>query len=77
MYIFFLLFSNLCISPVPIPLVSALLPGAQGLDKKARKSFEAEERIRLGGRPDKGPRIPASIGVGARMKRGQGVNVWC
>ncbi|KAK2080237.1 hypothetical protein QBZ16_000090 [Prototheca wickerhamii] len=45
--------------------------GAQGLDKKARKSFEAEERIRLGGRPDKGPRIPASIGVGMARKRSE------
>lgn len=38
--------------------------GATGLDKKARKQFEAGSLARLGAKAEKGPRIPASIGIG-------------
>uniref|UniRef100_A0A1D1ZVH6 Uncharacterized protein n=1 Tax=Auxenochlorella protothecoides TaxID=3075 RepID=A0A1D1ZVH6_AUXPR len=45
--------------------------GATGLDKKARKQYEAVSLVRLGAKAEKGPRIPASIGIGMARKRAQ------
>ena len=38
--------------------------GASGLDKRARKAFEANRLVQLGGAVAKTPRIPANIGIG-------------
>lgn len=43
--------------------------GATGLDKHARKAFESQRLAKLGAAPTKGPRIPASIGLGMAKKQ--------
>jgi hypothetical protein len=42
--------------------------GASALDKKARKRFDSVMLQDLGAKPQKGPRIPASIGLGGSMR---------
>jgi hypothetical protein len=43
---------------------TAAAAGATGLDKKAKQRFEAQALAKLGAKAAKGPRIPASIGLG-------------
>ena len=42
--------------------------GAQGLDKWDKKALEQRRRVELGAKADKGPRIPANIGIGLWRK---------
>jgi hypothetical protein len=41
--------------------------GAAALDKKSKKQFEAKELAKLGARPEKAPRMPASVGKGMQQ----------
>lgn len=38
--------------------------GAQGLGKWDKKALEQKRRVELGAKAEKGPRIPANIGIG-------------
>lgn len=54
--------------------------GAHALDKKAKKQFTAGMLEQLGAKRQKGPRIPASIGLGEQGSLQYGTNQlrgWC